>query len=168
MNQIQDHANERSVAISVKATKITVRLLALAMQAFLKKVRSPTEKHGKQSLKSLTKRGGAIENVEVSGENIGAFKKVARKYNIDFALKKDISTEPPNWIVFFKSKDGKALDMAFTEFSREMLKDKTPKPSVDKTLAASKEKAKEKSVGKSADIELPTPKKARRKSEVEL
>ena len=134
------------------------------MQAFLKKARNPTERQGKQSLKSLTKNGSAIENVEVSSDNIGAFKKVARKYNVDFALKKDSNADPPNWIVFFKSKDGKALDMAFTEFSKEILKDKTPKPSVDKTLAKSKEKSK----AKSADIELPTPKKAKNKSEVDL
>ena len=137
----------------MKATKITARLLAQAMQAFLKKANNPAEKHGKQSLKSLTKTRGAIENVEVSSDNIGAFKKVARKYNIDFALKKDCNADPSNWIAFFKSKDGKALDMAFTEFSKEILKDKTPKPSVDKTLAKTKEKAKT----KSADIELPSP-----------
>ena len=70
MTQVQDHANERSVAISIKATKVTARLLAQAMQAFIKKARSPTEKQGKQSLKSLTKKGASIENIEVSGDDI--------------------------------------------------------------------------------------------------
>ena len=134
MTQIQDHANERSVAISIKATKVTARLLAQAMQAFVKRARSPTEKHGKQSLKSLTKRGASIENVEISGDDISSFKKTARKYNIDFALKKDSATDPPNWIVFFKSRDSKALEAAFKEYSQEILNRKAPKEPMAKAL----------------------------------
>ena len=142
MTQIQDHANERSVAISIKATKVTARLLAQAMQAFIKRARSPTKKHGKQNLKSLTKRGASIENVEISGDDISSFKKTARKYNIDFALKKDSATDPPNWIVFFKSRDSKALDAAFKEYSKEVLNHKALKEPIVKTLERFKEVAK--------------------------
>jgi len=112
------------------------------MQAFLKRARSPTEKHGKQSLKSLTKRGASIENIEVSGDDINSFKRTARKYNIDFALKKDISSDPHNWIVFFKARDSKALEAAFKEYSKEVLNHKTPKEPIAKTLERFKEVAK--------------------------
>ena len=138
IDQIQSHTNDRSVALSIKASKITARLLAKAMQAFFKKARSPSEKHGKQSIKSLTKNGASLENVEISGDNIGSFKKTARKYNIDFALKKDKSTEPPSWTVFFKAKDSKSIEMAFKEFSSEVLKSKD-KPSASAELARFKE-----------------------------
>ena len=142
LTQIQDHTNQQSVALSIKSTKITARLLAKAMQAFLKRARSPTLKHGKQSLKSLSKQGASIENIEVSGDDVGSFKKIARKYHIDFAIKKDESTSPPNWIVFFKSRDSKSLDLAFKEYSREVLKHKTQKPSMSTELERFKDIAK--------------------------
>ena len=73
-----EQVNERSVAftgkatkgaivISVKGTKITARLLAMAMKASFNKVRGP-----RRSVKSLTKDGSSLENVEISGDNIGA------------------------------------------------------------------------------------------------
>ena len=139
IDQIQSHTNDRCVALSVKATKMSARLLTKAMQAFLKRAKQPHIKTGEQSLKSLTKQGASIENVTVSGDNVGKFRKVARKYNIDFALKKDDSGTPPNWIVFFKSKDAKALDSAFKEFSQDILKDKTPKLPIAKEMERFKE-----------------------------
>jgi len=109
---------------------MTGRILASMMRTLLKKVREPAVKHGKQSLKSLAKQGGSLADVEISGDNIGSFKKIARKYNVDFALKKDASLSPPRWVVFFKAKDDKALESAFKEYSRTILKQKTPKTSI--------------------------------------
>jgi len=137
-----EQINDRSVAICVRGAKITGRLLAKAMQAFLKKLKEPDEKHGKQSLKSLSKQGASLADIEISGENIGTFKKTARKYNVDFALKCDKSENPPKWVVFFKSKDDKALESAFNEYSKITLKHKDVKPSMLGKLRAFKELAK--------------------------
>jgi hypothetical protein len=112
------------------------------MQAFLKKAREPTYKHGKQSLKSLSKQGTSLADIEIDGGNIGSFKKIARKYNIDFALKKDDSKDPPNWVVFFKAKDSKALESAFKEYSRLELKVKKTRTPMLERLAKFKELAK--------------------------
>ena len=92
---MQEQVNEKSVALTVKGAKITGRLLAKAMQAFLKKAREPTHKHGKQTVKTLTKQGASLSSIEVTGNNICSFKRVARKYNVDFALKRDDSESPP-------------------------------------------------------------------------
>ena len=135
-----DQINEKTVALSIKAVKLTGRLLAKAMKAFLKKAKEPFEKHGKQSVKSLTKQGASLADIEIPGE-IGTFKKVARKYNIDFAVKRDDSTKPPKWVVFFKAKDSKALESAFSEYSKTTLKYKE-KPSMLQKLEKFKEAAK--------------------------
>ena len=119
---MQEQINEKSVALSIKAAKLTGRLLAQAMRAFLKKAREPTIHHGKQSVKSLTKQGASLTNIEISGENIGDFKKTARKYNVDFALKRNDSETPPKWLVMFKAKDADALTAAFNEYSKITLK----------------------------------------------
>ena len=128
---MQEQVNDKAVALSVKATKITGRLLAKAMQAFLHQARaSPKPKHGKQSVKSLTKQGASLSSIEIGGDNIGTFQKTARKYNVDFALKRDDSETPPKWYVFFKAKDADALTAAFSEYSRIMLREKDRKPSI--------------------------------------
>ena len=131
------------MALSVKATKITGRMLAKAMQAFLRKMREPPKsKPGKQSIKSLTKQGASLSNIEITGDNIGSFKKTARKYNVDFSLQRDNSETPPKWIVFFKAKDADALTAAFNEYSKTKLKVKSQKPSMLAKLNKFKELAK--------------------------
>jgi len=153
IDQVQSYSNERSVAISIKATKLTARLIAKAMKAY--RERAKTGKHGMQSIKSLSKSGASLENVEIPGDSdINLFKKVARKYNIDFALTKDDSTDPPNHVIFFKSKDAKSMDLAFKEFSQSVLSDKAPKPSMDAELERFKDIAK----GLTPDVPVIDPK----------
>jgi hypothetical protein len=131
------------VALSIKATKLTGRLLAKAMQAFLRQARaSPKPKMGKQSVKSLTKQGAALSDIEITGGNIGDFKRIARKYNVDFALKRDDSESQPKWLVFFKAKDADALTAAFKEYSKITLKVKE-KPNFMAKIEKFKQKAKE-------------------------
>jgi len=139
---LHEQVNEKTVALSVKGAKLTGRLLAKAMRAFLKRAREPTAKHGRQSVKSLTKQGASLTNIEIPGDDIGTFKRTARKYNIDFALKRDDSETPPKWIVFFKAKDNAALEAAFKEYSKVTLKYKPQKPSMLQRLAKFKELAK--------------------------
>lgn len=140
---MQEQINEKTIALSVKGAKITGRLLAKTMQAFLKKTQaSPKAKNGRQSIKSLAKQGAALSNIEISGDNIGSFKKTAQKYNVDFALKRDDSETPPKWMVFFKAKDADALTAAFKEYSRVTLKVKERRPSMLAKLNKFKELAK--------------------------
>jgi hypothetical protein len=137
---MQEHVEDKTVALSVKATKLTGRLLAKVMQAFLKKMREPAAlKEGKQSIKSLKKHGACLSDIEITGDNIGSFKKIAREYKVDFALKRDDSEKPPKWMVFFKAKDADSITAAFNKYSKIQLKEKVKKPS----LLARLEKAKE-------------------------
>ena len=127
---MQEHITEKTVALSVKAAKITGRLLAQAMREFLKKAREPTVTRGKQSVKSLAKQGASLTSVDIGGDNIGSFSRIARKYNVDFALKRDDSEVPPKWIVFFKAKDSDAMTAAFNEYGKIQLPLKERKPSL--------------------------------------
>ena len=94
-------------------------------------------------MKSLSRKGASLANIEISGDNIGSFKRVARKYNIDFALFKDTAETPPKWLVFFKSQDARALDSAFEEYAKSVLpRDRTAQPSLSEQLVKFKEMAK--------------------------
>lgn len=72
--------------------------------------------------------------------NIGLFKPCAKKYGVDFTLRKDATTQPPHYIVIFKAKDADNMEQAFKEFTAKKLQ-REERPSIRKDIAASKEKA---------------------------
>ena len=74
--------------------------------------------------------------------HIKAFEQTAKKYGIDFALKKDSTETPPRYLVFFKGRDADALTAAFKEFSAKKLTQEQ-KPSIRKALATFREAAKQ-------------------------
>lgn len=137
---MQEQVDEKTIAISVKATKITGRLLAKALMAALKKMQEPSHKTGKQSIRSLSKHGTSLTNVEITGDNIGSFGKIARKYNLDYCLKKDDLQMPLKWYVFIKSKDSESLHTAIKEYSRLQMKYQNRKPSIAAMLKKAIEK----------------------------
>ena len=53
--------------------------------------------------------------------NIGLFKPCAKKYDLDFSLRKDNTTHPPRYIVIFKTKQADNLEQAFKEFTAKKL-----------------------------------------------
>jgi|GEM_PF-226689 len=71
---------------------------------------------------------------------IKAFESTAKKYGIDFALKKDSTETPPRYLVFFKGRDADALTAAFKEFSAKKLTQEQ-NPSIRKLIVSLKEKA---------------------------
>ena len=103
-------------------------------------LKGPKLHHGKQSLKQLKAHGAALTNIEVTEANIGAFKPCAKKYGVDFTLRKDKTTQPPHYIVIFKAKDADNLEQAFREFTAKTLS-KEQRPSIRKVLTAAKQKA---------------------------
>ena len=47
--------------------------------------------HGKISVKKLIGEGvGGASSIEITDGNIKSFERVAKKYNVDFAIKKDL------------------------------------------------------------------------------
>jgi len=131
--------HDKNIALIIKGGKLTGKTLAKAMKAFLsgskklgKKVTMPKNMsgQGRQTVKQLTRQGVGVSNIEISDKNIKSFESVARKYGVDFAVKKDISENPPRWLVFFKGRDADAITAAFKEFSAKQLTKTAEKPSV--------------------------------------
>lgn len=141
---MQDEVNEKTIALSIKATKLSAKLLQKAMKFMLSQMKEQLEKqatpHGKQTLKHLMKQNAGVSNIEITDGNIKAFESTAKKYGIDFALKKDNTETPPRYLVFFKGRDADALTAAFKEFSAKKLSQEK-KPSIRKLLSTMKEKA---------------------------
>ena len=141
---MQDEVNEKTIALYIKTGKLTAQTLQKAMKAILSKGKKQLAKppQGKQSLKQLMKQNAGVSNIEITKDNIKAFESTAKKYGIDFALKKDSTETPPRYLVFFKGRDADALTAAFKEFSAKKL-NKEQKPSIRKALATFREAAKQ-------------------------
>jgi len=138
---MQEEVTGRSVALIIDGAKMSEKILEKALQKFLEaqKSKRPKIHRGKQSLKQLAGQNAGLANIEIDDKNIKAFTHVAKKYHVDFALKKDTTSKTPRYMVFFKSRDADAITAAFQEFvSRKMSRSK--KPSIRKLLAQAKEK----------------------------
>ena len=95
--------------------------------------------HGKQTVKQLAAQNQGLTNIEVTDKNIKTFDRVARKYGVDYAVKKDRSVDPPKYLVFFKAKDTDALTAAFKDYTRKTVRSKERKDSVLDKLSKAKE-----------------------------
>ena len=140
---MQDEINEKVVALSVKGAKLTAEMLQKAIKAMLAQAKKQQEKqpHGKQTLKQLAKQNAGLSNIEITEGNIKAFEQTAKKYGIDFALKKDSTETPPRYLVFFKGRDADALTAVFREYTaKEVKRASQDKPSVLEQLRALKAK----------------------------
>ena len=139
---MQDQVNEKVVAVSVRTTKLTALVLQAAIKQVLVKMKAQRGKmpREKQTLKQLMRQNTGISNIEITDSNIKDFTATAKKYGIDFALKKDATETPPRYLVFFKGRDADVLTAAFKEFSAKKLTQEK-KPSIRKLLSSLKEKA---------------------------
>jgi len=128
----------------INTTKLTARVLKAAIVKYLAHRKSKrTEKsnvtpRGRQTVKQLVGQNAGVSNLEITDSNIKSFDRVARKYGVDYAVKKDRSVSPPKYLVFFKARDADALTAAFTEFTAKTV-NRTKKPSVLARLQQFKE-----------------------------
>ena len=94
---MQEEVTQKTIALSMKTGKLTAQALQAALKKYLQhRAKGPKLHHGKQSLKQLKAHGAALTNIEVTEANVGAFKPCAKKYGVDFTLRKDKSTQPPD------------------------------------------------------------------------
>jgi len=142
----QEQINDKTISIAIRSTKLTGRILAKALNTILSEMKKqklhgqqPKSYQGKQSLKNLVKQGTGVSNIEITDKNIKSFERVARKYGVDFSLKKDSAVTPPKWLVFFKGRDADVITAAFNEYSAKTLKKSTDKPSILVALRKMKE-----------------------------
>lgn len=143
---MQEEVTQKTIALAISTTKMTSAVLAKALRKLLEEQKNKSHQlpKGKQTLKNLMKQNTAISNLEITNDNIKAFSSTAKKYGLDFSLKKDSSTDPPRYLVFFKGRDADVMTAAFQEFMAKRLSQEK-KPSIRKLLSSMKELAKQKS-----------------------
>lgn len=132
---MQEESTQRTVALVIRTAKLTGEILKRAIAAYLRDLGNmeASEKHGKMSVKDLVGKGQGAETMDINNGNIRDFDRVAAKYNIDYAVKKDNSVYPPKYVVFFKGRDKDVIAAAFKDFFDENER-KSERPSLREKL----------------------------------
>lgn len=141
---MQEEVENRTLTLVINGSKLTGRTLKSAMGKYLayrrnkklnKRTNSVTHK-GKQTVKQLVRQGHGVSQTDVPDASVRSFDRVARKYGVDYAIKKE--RDPPRFLVFFKSQDTGAIEAAMKEYTQEKIR-KASRPSVLQKLAQFKE-----------------------------
>ena len=164
---MQEEVENRTLTLVVSGTKFTGRLFKAAISKYMahrreKKLNkqrgrdSPVTPKGKQTVKQLIGQNQGVSNIEINDPSIRDFERIARKYGVDYAVKKDRSASPPKYLLFFKARDADALTAAFSEYTQKKVKkaDRSERPSVLAKLAQFKELLKNTVVDRSRRKEL--------------
>ena len=96
--------SRQTIAVSVKASKLTARALAYVVAAVGRKIAKEHRKaqtpHGKQSVRKLMGHGGDTNAIEVDTPKL--FDKVARKWGVDYAIRR-VGEE--KYLLLFRSEE---------------------------------------------------------------
>ena len=136
---MQEEVESRTVNLAVTTTKLTARTVIAAGLMYLRHREKVKEQKaseipsGKQSVKELIGQNQGVSSIDIAKTDLRGFEVVARKYGVDYAIRKDRSVIPPKYLVFFKARDADALTAAFNEYSAKVM-NRSRKPSVLKQL----------------------------------
>ncbi len=125
---MQEEVESRTVNLAISTTKLTARSIVAAVRSYLR-LRAESKPIGKQSVKDLIGQDQGATSIDIARTDLRGFKNIARKYGIDYAIRKDRSVDPPKYLVFFKSRDTDAMTAAFNEYSQKVMR-KEERPSI--------------------------------------
>lgn len=139
---VQEEVENRSINLAISTTKLTGRTIVAGIRKYLQhrermkaqKGAKDTTPHGKQTVKQLLGQNQGATNVEIDKSGIKDFERLAKKYGVDFAVRKDKTVDPPRYLVFVRAKDADVLDAITKEHTAKSFQ-KDQKPSVLKQLA---------------------------------
>ena len=125
---MQEEIEQKSFNLMISTTKLSARTVLRAVKAAIRLYQSKASQ-GKQSVRTLLRQNRGVSSVEISKTGIKGFERYAKKYGIDYAIRKDSSEVPPRYLVFFKAPDAEVFQAAFKEYSASLL-NKSKRPSV--------------------------------------
>ena len=139
---MQEEVENKTVNLMISTSKLTGRTLVAAFRKYCQhraKVKAEGD-HGKMSVEKLIRKDQGAQQIDIAKSGIRDFERVLNKYGVDYAIRKDVSQDPPRFMVFFKARDADVLTAAFKEYSAK-LACKEKRPSVLKALAHLKDLA---------------------------
>lgn len=127
---MQEEVNQRTIALSIRATKLTGRVLAAALgkmvQAGKKHHQKALTPQGRQSVKKLMNHYGAKNSMPLVGAP-RQFDQIAKEFHVDYAFHK---VSPGHYLLFFKAGQADAMTAAFQKYSDKVLNKDRQKTSI--------------------------------------
>lgn len=129
--KMQEEVTQQVIGLVVKTGKMTGSLFLRVCKHYLNKalgnksVKNPSkivEKAARVTLKSLVQEGEAVSNIEIQDKKIWQFERLAKKNGIKYAMKKDKSTDPPTYYIFFKGKNTEVIEHTLKEYTKKNIK----------------------------------------------
>lgn len=137
---MQEDVTRRTVAITVKASKLTGRVLAAAFRKVLEQMekerRAALHPKGRQTVKQLVGQGPS-NTIPLKG-SARLFERCARKNGVDYAFHK---VGPRDYVLFFKAGQADAITQTLSEFTKRALKKEKGRASIREQLRVAKEQA---------------------------
>ncbi len=162
---MQEDVENKTVRLAVQTVKLTFRALYMGWKKFQAKYDARKDAKavedktvsGQQTVKELIGQGEGVSKIDIDKTELKDFRKMARKFGVDFAVVKDNNQDPPVYTIFFKAKDGAAIDKAMEAYAAKSLKFEKAKEGVKERPSLLQKLAKLK------DIVAKTPRKAKEK-----
>ena len=109
---MQEEANEKTVGLAVQTSKLTGRGIMKITSMYLQHRKEQKRSNPKNTdiqmkkvrVKDLVKEGSGVSSIAIQDEEIRKFEQIARKNGVKYAIKKDKTTVPPTYYIFFKAK----------------------------------------------------------------
>jgi hypothetical protein len=118
---MQDKIDEKTINLAVRVGKLTADELKKALDKLVAKLTEqdpqinndePDLKHGKQTLKQLSKHNDGLSSVELKDPNLRFLHQSMKSHNVDFAAVKD---GKGMYTLFFKGKDADSVTHAIKQ-----------------------------------------------------
>ena len=137
---INERESSEVLMLAFRAARFGETELMKAIQAYIRHRQNAPPQHGKMKLKELMQRDQGATMMEIKSDAVKDFQRIAKKYNVDFAITKDKTQDPPQYQVFFKGRDQDVIAKAFNEYVGKQQK-KAERVPFTKKLQQMQEKA---------------------------
>lgn len=127
---MQEEVNQKTVALSIRTTKLTGKVLAAALGKVIRALQKHHQKaltpQGRQSVKKLMNHYGGKSAMPYVGAPKD-FDRIAKEFHVDYAFHK---VSPGHYLLFFKANQADAITAAFQKYSAKVLNKEQDKASI--------------------------------------
>ena len=127
---MQEYVEERTIAISVKAAKLSGKVLAAACKKVFAEIAKQQEAakrpKGRQSVRKLMNHHGGKSAMKYVGAPKD-FDRIAKEFHVDYAFHK---VSHGHYLLFFKANQADAITAAFQKYSAKVLNKEQDKASI--------------------------------------
>ena len=146
---MQDDLENRTVTLMVSSSKFTGRTLKSAISHFLSYSKHKVQEHrnvvphGKQSVKELVGQNEGVMNEPIGDDaDMKTFDRIARKYYVDYAVKRVEREGSKQYLIFFKARDKDTIYAAMQEYANHWRDHgKEEKPSIRNLITVLRKRA---------------------------